>query len=88
MRGSRSYSYSENSLAAAGQRYDYIEMTRTDTEQGLVLDLTNFHDEAWFLLRLNDAQQIAEVSGGEITQLNDTLYLICASAERVEIRFA
>ena len=75
-------------IAAAVQRYDYIEMTRTDTEQGLALDLTNFHDEAWFLLRLNDAQQIAEVSGGEITQLNDTLYLICASAERVEIRFA
>ena len=74
-------------IAAAVQRYDYIEMTRTDTEQGLALDLTNFHDEAWFLLRLNDAQQIAEVSGGEITQLNDTLYLICASAERVEIRF-
>ncbi|MGN1249774.1 MAG: DUF2194 domain-containing protein, partial [Candidatus Spyradocola sp.] len=74
-------------IAAAVQRYDYIEMTRTDTEQGIALDLTNFHDEAWFLLRLNDAQQIAQVSGGQITQLNDTLVLVCANDRHVEIRF-
>lgn len=74
-------------IAAAVQRYDYIEPERTDTERGLQLDLINFYDEAWFLLRLNEAQKIADISGGEVTKLNDTLYLVCADAERVEIRF-
>lgn len=83
--GIRSMTGSE--IAAAVQRYDYIELKRTDTEQGLALDLINFYDEAWFLLRLNDAQEIASVSGGEITKLNGSLYLVCANAERVEICF-
>ena len=74
-------------MAAAVQRYDYIELERTDTQWGIQLDLTNFYDEAWFLLRLNDAQKIRGISGGEATKLNSTLYLICANAERVEIRF-
>lgn len=74
-------------IAAAVQRYDYIELERTDTEQGIQLDLTNFYDEAWFLLRLNDAQEIADISGGEVTKLNGSLYLVCAKAEQVEVRF-
>ena len=73
-------------IAAAVQRYDYIELERTDTQWGMQLDLTNFYDEAWFLLRLNDGQEIAELSGGEVTKLNDTLYLVCANSQRVEIR--
>lgn len=74
-------------IAAAVQRYDYIELERTETSRGLRLDLINFYDEAWFLLRLNGGQEIAEISGGEATKLNGTLYLVCANAEQVEIRF-
>ena len=74
-------------IAAAVQRYDYIELERADMPWGIQLDLRNFYDEAWLMLRLNDGQVIAHVTGGEITQLNDTLYLVRADAERVEIRF-
>lgn len=74
-------------IAAAVQRYDYIELERTETQWGIQLDLTNFYDEAWFLLRLNDGQEIASVSGGEVTKLNDTLYLVCANSQRLELRF-
>lgn len=74
-------------IAAAVQRYDYIELERVDKPWGIQLDLRNFYDEAWLMLRLNDGQVIAHVTGGEVTQLNDTLYLVRADAERVEIRF-
>lgn len=75
-------------IAAAVQRYDYIELERTDTQQGMELNLINFYDEAWFLLRLNDGQEIGDISGGEVTKLQGTLYLVCANADRVEIRYA
>lgn len=74
-------------MAAAVQRYDYIDLVRTQTEDGIRLELINFYDEAWFLLRLNEDQNIADVSGGTLTQLNGTLYLVCADAEQVDIRF-
>ena len=75
-------------IAAAVQRYDYIDLGRTATEHGIHLDLTNFYDEAWFILRLNEGQEIAEITGGEITPLGSTLYLVCANAEQVDIRFS
>lgn len=75
-------------IAAAVQRYDYIDLERTATEHGIHLDLTNFYDEAWFILRLNEGQEIAEITGGEITPLGSTLYLVCANAEQVDIRFS
>ena len=75
-------------IAAAVQRYDYIDLERTMTEHNIHLELTNFYDEAWFILRLNEGQEIAEITGGEITPLNGTLYLVCANASQVDIRFS
>lgn len=75
-------------IAAAVQRYDYIEVEQRRTQQGIHLALGDFFDEAWFMLRVNEGQEIAEVSGGEITRLGGTLYLICADSDEVDIRFS
>ena len=75
-------------VAAAVQRYDYIEMTQTRSGNGIHLKLTNFYDEAWFMLRVNDGQEIAGVSGGQCSHLDDTLYLIHATSDEVEIQFS
>lgn len=75
-------------IAAAVQRYDYIVLERTDTPQGMALKLINFYDEAWFLLRLNEGQEIGAVTGGEATRLQGNLYLLRADAEQVELRYA
>ena len=84
----RRFSVGGSEIAAAVQRYDYIDLERTMTEHGIHLELTNFYDEAWFILRLNEDQEIAEITGGEITPLGSTLYLVCANAEQVDIRFS
>lgn len=75
-------------IAAAVQRYDYIDMTQTRSKDILRLDLANFYDEAWFMLRINDGRDISGVTGGEFSQLDDTLYLIRAVSDEVEIRFS
>lgn len=74
-------------MAAAVQRYDYIEMTQTRSEDGIRLDLVNFYDEAWFLLRINDGREIAQVTGGECSRLGGMLHLIHATSDTVEISF-
>lgn len=75
-------------IAAAVQRYDYIDMTQTRSKNGIHLELTNFYDEACFMLRINDGQEIANVSGGECSHLDGTLYLIRATSDEVEIQFS
>ncbi|MGN0779688.1 MAG: DUF2194 domain-containing protein [Aristaeellaceae bacterium] len=73
--------------AAAVQRYDYVQLVRSETDHGIALDLTNFYDEAWFMLRLNEEQLIESVTGGELTQVSSSMYLLCATQAHVDIRF-
>ena len=57
-------------------------------ENSIHLELTNFYDEAWFMLRINDGSSIASVAGGELTQLDGTLYLIRATSDEVDIQLS
>lgn len=75
-------------IAAAVQRYDYVDVVRTQAENSIHLELTNFYDEAWFMLRINDGSSIASVAGGELTQLDGTLYLIRATSDEVDIQLS
>ena len=75
-------------IAAAVQRYDYIDMTQTRSENGIHLELANFYDEAWFMLRINEGQEIVHISGGECSHLDGTLYLVRATSDKVDIQFS
>jgi hypothetical protein len=72
-------------LAAAVERYDLLRYEVTKTENGLALNLTNFMDEAWMMLRLNSGRGIASASGAEYSQVAEGLYLLECGAAHVEI---
>lgn len=71
-------------FAAAVQIYDQLTVQRTCTSEGLVLDLGGFKDEAWIMIRMNEGTP-GKVTGGELEQLMDGLYLLQAREKRVEI---
>ncbi len=71
-------------MAGAVQRYDAIGVEREWSEGRLVLNLTNFLDEAWFFVRVNEGTP-GTVTGGTLTQVQEGLYLLEAWQEQVEI---
>lgn len=84
--GIRTLSGSE--FAAAVQRFYYVDVNKTETEEGLCLDLENWKDEAWFLLRMNEWEPdnpATCVQGGNLVKLQGNLYLLKAEASHVEI---
>lgn len=71
-------------MAAAVQRYHYLDVQREESENELVLSLAGFADEAWFLVRMNDAEP-QKVTGGTLEAVAKDLYLLQAEAPVVHI---
>ncbi len=74
-------------LAGAVQRYDLLQVSRSETEEGLTLSLENYFDEAWLLLRLNGDRRLESVSGATYRQVANGLYLLSCTADTVVIRY-
>ena len=72
-------------LAAAVERYDVLEVSRTIKDDEIILNLENYYDEAYMLIRLNDEQRIEEITGGTYDRITDNLYLICCTKDEVKI---
>lgn len=70
-------------LAGAVQIYDNLEVEREYTDEGLTLNLGNFQDEAWLMVRINEGT-VGKVTGGKLEEVQDGLYLL--QAENKEIR--
>lgn len=73
-------------MAGAVQRYDAISVDRTFTDEGVTLELGNFADEAWFMVRLN-GHEPGKVTGGTLEKLLDGLYLLKAEQDKIEIPY-
>ena len=71
-------------LAAAVQQYDYLDVKRTLTDTSLELELGGFGTEAWLMVRVNEGTPGA-VTGGELTQMAEGLYLLRADEAHVVI---
>ena len=71
-------------MAAAVQIYDAIGVERELSDGKLTLNLTNFLEEAWFLVRINEGEP-GSVTGGTLTEVEEDLYLLEAQAPQVEI---
>ena len=71
-------------LAGAVQRYDAVDLKRTETESGIHVKLNDFSDEAWFYLRVNQGE-IQDIGGGKSTKAADGLYLIQALEPEMDI---
>ncbi|WP_373218661.1 DUF2194 domain-containing protein [Ruminococcus sp. 5_1_39BFAA] len=82
--GIRSLTGSET--AGAVQRFYYVEPERKETEEGLEISLKRFSDEAWLMVRFNDWEPQEEIEGGELTHLQDNLYLLHAEDSKVVIK--
>lgn len=70
--------------AAAVERYDRLSVNRQYREDGIILTLSNFYDEAWLMLRLN-AGTLNGMEGGSITKVCENSYLIHAKQPVVTI---
>lgn len=77
-------SMTASELGAAVQRYDALTVRRTREDDKLVLELGNFVDEAWLMVRLNGLEP-GEVEGGTLEKQLDGLYLLKAESDRVTI---
>ena len=71
-------------LAAAVQQYDYLDVKRTLTDTALELELGGFGTEAWLMVRVNEGTP-GSVTGGELTQMAEGLYLLRADEAHVVI---
>lgn len=71
-------------MAAAVQRYHYLDVRREERENELFLNLSGFADEAWLLVRINDAKP-QEVTGGTIQKAAEDLYLLKAEEPVIHI---
>lgn len=72
-------------MAAAVERYDIVQVEREISDKKIVLKINNFYDEAFLVLDLNENQSISEIAGASYLKLNERMYLLECSSERVEI---
>ncbi len=70
--------------SCATQRYDVLSVERTETEKGLHLRLGGFWDEAYLMVRINGGEP-SRVEGGTIEHISGDFYLLCATADQVDI---
>lgn len=72
-------------LSAAVQRYDYIDVERKETAQGMDISLQNFYDEAYFLLRINTECEQPQIKGGSLKKVGENLYLVKADQAELQL---
>lgn len=70
--------------SGAIQRFSSVTVIVETSADAWTLSLGNFHDEAWFMFRVNNGEPGA-VTGGEITHLTGDLYLVKATDKTVTI---
>ena len=71
-------------LAGAVQRYGILKVSQKYTKDALKIDLENFHDHAYLMVRLNQ-NEVKKVKNGKVTHLTGNLYLLEATNKSVTI---
>lgn len=71
--------------AKAVQRFARLAMKTRQVNGSLEIDLGNFYDEAWLMMRTS--KKPVSLDGGVITQVSSDLYLIQARKSKIVIRF-
>ena len=75
-------------MAGAIQRYYYLDVEQEVTEDEIILDLTNFQDEAFLFLRINERPPEDPetcITGGTLQDMGGGLYLVTATADHIVI---
>lgn len=71
-------------MAGAVQRYAILIINQNRTDTGLELELGNFHNQAYVMIRLNEGEP-GKVKGGKLEHLTGNLYLLEATSAKVSI---
>ena len=79
--------FTGSEMAAAVQRYAAITVSTEVRGNTMEIHLGNFCDEAQLMVRFNEKAP-AEVTGGTLEQLTDTLYLLQADQPDVTVTFS
>ena len=70
--------------AMAVQRYSRLAV-KTESKNGILeINLGNFYDEAWLMLR--SVEEPKMIDGGELTQVTDNLYLLKALSPKISVQ--
>ena len=75
-------------MAGAVQRYYYLDVEQEVTEDEIILELTNFQDEAFLFLRINERPPEDPetcITGGTLQDMGGGLYLVTATADHIVI---
>ena len=76
-------------MAGAVQRYYYLNVEQEVTEDEIILELTNFQDEAFLFLRINERPPEDPetcITGGTLQDMGGGLYLVTATADHIVIK--
>ncbi|MEG1887787.1 MAG: DUF2194 domain-containing protein, partial [Oscillospiraceae bacterium] len=68
----------------AVQRYDSVTVQRTLKDNRLIIDINNFYDSSYLVVRIKDGKPGA-VSGGSLEEVATGLYILSATSGTVEI---
>ncbi len=71
-------------MAAAVQRFYYVDYESQKKEKELEIHVSGLADEAWFMIRINEGKP-AKISGGELCEAGENLYLLEAQGDQVII---
>lgn len=72
-------------IAGAVQRYHYLDTIVERSDDVIRISLSNFQDEAWLFVRVNEGT-VSDVQGGTLTELAGDLYLLEAETPEILIR--
>lgn len=72
-------------LSGAIERYSAVSVKKERTADGFCFHINNRYDTAYFLVRLS-GEKLLSVAGGTMEQLTDSLYLLCADSDDVQVR--
>jgi hypothetical protein len=76
--------FTGSEFSAAVQRYAAVAPSVRMQEDQMVLSIQNFYDDAQFLVRFN-TKEPGKVTGGKLTHLTGSLYLLQADQETVTV---
>lgn len=71
--------------AMAVERYDVLGISRTYENDMLTIEITNFYDVAYFVVRIHDGRPLS-INGGSFETIGGGLYLVKATSGIVEIK--
>ncbi|HBL85281.1 MAG: hypothetical protein A2Y17_03540 [Clostridiales bacterium GWF2_38_85] len=76
---------SATDTSKAIQRYATIRVSRKTQGDKYIIDIDNFYDEAYLMIRIREGEPVSVVGGG-LDKLSNELYMLTAVSDHVEIK--